>query len=95
MGVYAIRHCASGYLVVQASSNLDGAINRHRFELRLGGHRDQRLQAAWSEGGESALDFDVLEVIRPRLDPSFDAAQALALALTLWRAELLPEGTPT
>lgn len=95
MGVYAIRHRASGYLVVQASPNLDGAINRHRFELQLGGHRDRRLQAAWSEGGESALDFDVLEVIRPKPDPSFDAAEALALALTLWRAELLPDGAPT
>ncbi len=95
MGVYAIRDRASGYLVVQASPNLDGAINRHRFELRLGSHRDRRLQAAWSERGESAIDFDVIELIRPKPDPSFDAAEALALALTLWRAELLPAGAPT
>lgn len=92
MGVYAIRCLATGHRVVRASLHLDGAINRERFELRLGSHRDRRLQAAWTGGGESALAFEVLEVIRPKPDPSFDAAAALALALQLWRAEGLPAG---
>lgn len=92
MGVYAIQCRATGYLVIRASLNLDGAINRDRFELRLGCHRDRRLQAAWASGGESALGVEVLEVIQPRPDPSFDAAEALSLALTLWRAERLPAG---
>lgn len=95
MGVYAIRCRATGHLVIHASLNLDGAINRDRFELRLGSHRDRRLQAAWAGGGEAALAFEVLEVIRPQPDPSFDAAEALAQALRLWRAELLPAGAST
>ena len=92
MGVYAIRCRASGHLVLHASVNLDGAINRDRFELRLGSHRDRRLQAAWNGGGEAALAFEVLEVIRPKPSPAFDPAEALDLALRLWRAELLPAG---
>ena len=92
MGVYTIRCRASGHLVLNASLNLDGAINRDRFELRLGSHRDRRLQAAWNHGGEAALEFSVREVIRPRPDPTFDPVEALKLALHLWRDELLQEG---
>ena len=92
MGVYAIRCNASGYTVVHASINLDGAINRHRFELRFGRHRDARLQAAWNLGGDAALAFEVLEVIRPNQEPAFDATEALDVALCLWRAELLSKG---
>lgn len=92
MGVYAIRCPDSGYTVLRASVNLDGAVHRDRFELRLGSHRDRRLQAAWNRGGDAALAFEVLEVVRHRPDPTFDAAEALDLALRLWRAELLPSG---
>ena len=92
MGVYSIRCNASGHAVICASMNLDGAINRHRFELRFGNHRDTRLQAAWNRDGEAALAFEVLEVIRPRAEPAFDAAEALDVALCLWRTELLPKG---
>ena len=99
MGVYAIRVTASGHTVVHASANLEAAMNRDRFELRLGSHRDRRLQAAWRAGGAAALVFEVLEVIRPKPEPAFDAPAALALALHLWRDELLGDGatpaTPT
>lgn len=92
MGVYALRCRATGYLVVQASLNLDGALNRARFELGLGSHRDRRLQAAWRRGGEVALSFEVLEQVRRRPEPDFDPLEALDTALHLWRAELLPGG---
>lgn len=92
MGVYAVRCQLGGNLVLRASMNLEGAINRERFELRLGSHRDRRLQAAWQRAGEAGLSFEVLERIRPRSEPGFDPADALDTALRLWRAELLGPG---
>jgi hypothetical protein len=49
------------------------------------------LQADWQQHGEAALQFEIVEQLRPPADdPNFDAREALALSLALWREELLP-----
>jgi hypothetical protein len=45
MGVYVIRNLATGRVRVRASMNLEGAINRDRFELGLKSH----LLEPWRE----------------------------------------------
>lgn len=95
MGVYVIRSTASQHVLLRASMNLDGAINRDRFELRLGCHRDASLQADWRRLGEAGVRFEVLEAIRPRPDADDDPRELLALALSLWQLELGLPGAPT
>lgn len=89
MGVYAIRCAAAGLVCVKASTNLPGAFNRERFQLRLGGHPDRRLQQAWRTHGEAALCFEVLDTLKRRADATDAEHRAeLAALLALWQEEL-------
>lgn len=93
MGVYAIR--AGDRVVVAASRNVHGAINRAQFELRLGTHRDAELQSRWNHDGPARFSFDVLELVKEREDAAFDYAAELQVLEQLYREELsVPGPTP-
>ena len=77
MGIYAIRHRASGHLLLGASRNVHAALNRARFELRMGKHPDRVLQAEWNRTGVEGLAFEVLEFLKEREDEAFDYAGEL------------------
>lgn len=93
MGVYAIR--AGDRVVVAASRNVHGAINRAQFELRRGAHRDADLQSRWNHDGPACFSFDVLELVKEREDAAFDYAAELQVLEQLYREELeLPGALP-
>lgn len=77
MGIYAISDRASGYLLLRASPNVHAALNRARFELRMGRHADRTLQAGWNRSGADGLGFEVLELVKEREDADFDYAGEL------------------
>jgi hypothetical protein len=77
MGIYAIRDRASGHLLLGASRNVHAALNRARFELRMGKHADRVLQAEWNRSGVDELAFEVLELVKEREDADFDYAGEL------------------
>lgn len=77
MGIYCIRDRAGNHLRLGASSNVLAALNRARFELRMGNHADRVLQAAWNRNGADGLDFEVLELVKKREDVNFDYAGEL------------------
>ncbi|MFC5499289.1 GIY-YIG nuclease family protein [Caenimonas terrae] len=77
MGVYAIRDRASAHLLIRASRDVHAALNRARFELRMGNYADRVLQAAWNRSGVEGLAFDVLELLKEREDAQFDYAGEL------------------
>lgn len=87
-GVYAIRNLVTGLALVAGSANVQGALNRHLFELRQGKHRDARLLEDWKAHGEGSFVFEVLDQIKPRPDPDFDTARELELLVALWRLEV-------
>jgi hypothetical protein len=94
-GVFSIRHETSGRVLLGAAANAEGALNRHRFELRRLAHRHAALQADWRADGEAAFRFEVVDTVKPRPDdPRFDAAAELQALLALWRDELQRLGTP-
>ena len=72
MGIYAVRNRASGHLLLGASRNVHAALNRARFELRMGKHADRVLQAQWNRSGVEGLAFEVLELVKEREDADFD-----------------------
>ena len=61
MGVYVIAHRATGQGYVGSSANLASRLYAHRRKLRRGEHPNARLQSAWSEHGEAAFVFLVLQ----------------------------------
>lgn len=88
MGVYAIRNLATGQCYVQASMNVEAAMNRDRFELGFKGHRNPALQRDWLAHGADHFRFEVLDLLKKREAPDFDYKAELASTLALWREEL-------
>ena len=88
MGVYVIRNVLSGRVFVRGSLNLDGAMNRCRFELARGQHRDRALMDEWARHGAENFRFEIIDTIRKREEPGFDYAAELASMLALWTEEL-------
>ena len=88
VGVYAIRNQITGRALVAGSTNVQGTLNRHRFELRYGQHRNVRLAQDWVEYGETSFLFEVLDMVKPSEDSTFNAAQELELLVGLWRQEI-------
>lgn len=94
MGVYAIRDRVSGEVLVASSRNVPGAINRIRFELRLGTHGNKRLQAEWNRSGADRFAFEVLELVKERTDAGFDYAAELQGLEQIYREEFAQPGGP-
>lgn len=88
MGVYVIRNVATGRVFVRASLNLDGAMNRDRFELGLKQHRHRVLMDEWLRYGAENFRFEVIDTIKKREDPAFDYQAELDAMLALWAEEL-------
>ena len=92
MGIYAIRNLRSGRVLIDASANTTGALNRQRTQLRLGLHRIRDLQQDWRELGEAAFAFELLQAQQPRVEPAFDYAAERQALLQVWR-ERVPPGS--
>jgi group I intron endonuclease len=61
MGIYAIVRVETGESYIGSSSNIGNRLNCHRSYLRRGVHKTPRLQAAWTEHGESAFSYVLIE----------------------------------
>jgi hypothetical protein len=92
MGVYAIRNLVNQRVYVDASSNPEGALNRHRFELNLKGHRNRALQQDWNAHGAANFRMEVIDTLKKSEDPAFDAKAELAALLSMWRKEMECDG---
>lgn len=94
MGVYLVRNTASGAGFIGSSVNIPGMLNRHRFQLEMGGHPNRVLQAQWDEVGDDAFLFEALDTLEPPTDPGYDPADDLATLEDMWldRLSRAPEG---
>ena len=92
MGVYVIRNLVDDRIVINASLDLDGAMNRDRFDLKLDSHRNKRLLEDWRRLGAANFRFEIVDTVKPRDDPAFDYKAELEAMRTLWTAELDPRG---
>jgi hypothetical protein len=90
MGVYAVRDRTSGRAWVGSSRDVHARLTRIQFELRLGAHMDKQLQATWRQD-PTRLSFDVLALVKQRVDPAFDYAEELRVLEQLYREELSGE----
>lgn len=92
-GVYRIFNVGANRSLLGSSTNVPGLLNRHRFELEMGSHRNKELQRDWNQQGESAFRFEPLDLIDPPSDnPSWDAGEDLAELEAMWRERLVAQG---
>jgi len=92
MGVFQIRNTVNEKVFVGSSLNLPGIINRHKFGLQMGNHRNQALQAEWNEFGAEKFAFEILDELTPVSDPQHDYREDLAQLEDLWMEKLQPYG---
>jgi hypothetical protein len=92
MGIFQIRHVASGRIFVVSARNLQGIMNSHRFQLRYGSHPNKRLQADWQASGSDGFAFEELDRLAPVDAAGKDAGTHLADLESLWVEKLEPFG---
>jgi|KBSMisStandDraft_5_1062788.scaffolds.fasta_scaffold410788_1 hypothetical protein len=68
MGVYAVRNLITHVAYVGTATDLPGILNRHRFELKLGGHRNADLAQAYKDHGPHAFAYEVLDELEPQTE---------------------------
>ena len=68
-GAFAVQCSATGRRWVGSSMNLEAARNGLWFSLRLGNHRDETLQAAWTQYGEQDFQYEILEKLDDDVPP--------------------------
>ncbi|HWT01755.1 MAG TPA: GIY-YIG nuclease family protein [Pyrinomonadaceae bacterium] len=90
MGVYQVRNTVNGKLLVGVSVDLPSILNRHRAELRMGGHRNRELQKDWAEFGPEAFEFEILDTLTPPERPDYDPKDDLRALEELWLDKLSP-----
>lgn len=87
-GVYALRCAATGETWASASRNLDGQQNSTMFQLRMNGHPNKTLQAAWKEHGESAFSFEIVAELDDEERSDYALKADLKTLEETWREKL-------
>jgi len=87
-GVYRVVHTDSGRALVGASVDAPSMLNRHRAQLRMGGHPKPELQKAWDAEGQDAFVFELLDTLEPSDDPDYDPKEDLQTLEGLWADKL-------
>lgn len=92
MGIYQIKNLNNGKVFIGSSANLDGIINRSRFALNYGSHRNIELQNDWKKLGENKFTFEVLDYLEPKEGETIDYKEELVLLEQLWLEKIKPYG---
>ncbi|MGJ7524094.1 GIY-YIG nuclease family protein [Variovorax sp. GB1P17] len=87
-GVFVIRNMLDGRVYVGGSLDIEGAMNRARFELNQRSHRNKALGRDWATHGAAHFSFEVIDRVKERDDPAFDRKAELEKLLLLWSEEL-------
>jgi len=79
-------------MLLCSSLNLEGRLNRHKFQLSTGLHPNGKLQKDWNEFGAEAFVFEILELVKVKDDPDFNLEDELTLLEQIWTEKLNPFG---
>ena len=91
-GVFQVKNTLNGKVFLGSSLNLEGSLNKHRFMLSIGKHRNTRLQSDWNSAGPENYVFEILEVVKVKDDPHFNLQDELTLLEQIWLEKLQPVG---
>lgn len=91
-GVFQVKNTVNGKILLGSSLNLDGPLNRHKFELMVGSHRNKVLQQEWNDYGQDKFIFEILEIVNVKDEANFKVDEELKLLEEIWLEELQPFG---
>ena len=89
-GAYQIKNLSNQKVFIASCRNL-GSLNGPRFSLNHGSHGNKELQKDWTEFGESAFEFSILESFLEKEDARASAKEAKRLE-KYWIDQLQPFG---
>jgi hypothetical protein len=93
-GIFRVRNTAKGKSLVGSTPDLPGMLNRVRFQLENGSHPDRELQSDWNELGPGAFEFEVLDQLEPKTEPTYDPIAELRVLKEMWLQKLTDSGEP-
>lgn len=91
-GVFQIKNKVNGKILLGSSLNLEGPLNKHKFMLKIGSHKNAALLEDWKQYGEDQFSFDILEVVNVKEDPNFNLKDELTLLEQIWLEQVQPFG---
>ena len=92
LGVFLIRNTTNDKIFLAGGVDLNGLMNRHKYELSKGSHVNRQLQADWNELGSGKFEFEILEQLEPVRDSTFDSKKELDFMQRMWLERLSPFG---
>jgi len=92
LGVFLIRNTTNNKVYLGSGIDIQGIVNRHRFALSIGGHQSKALQKDRNELGADKFEFEILDQMEPRDEPTFDARRELQFMEEMWLEKLEPYG---
>lgn len=81
---YLENTCTHQYMLGSAK-NVEGAMNRHIFELRHKLHRNQSLQQDWNELSKEQFSIKILEYVKK---DEQNISRALKILLEKWQSKM-------
>jgi len=91
-GVFQIINTTNGKILLGSSKNLEGKLNKHRFQLSIQRHFNKQLQEDWDRLGADAFRFEIAEVAKVKDDPGFNLDDQLSLLEEIWIEKTQPCG---
>ncbi|GEM49936.1 GIY-YIG nuclease family protein [Deinococcus cellulosilyticus] len=92
MGIWIIRNHKNGKVLLGANEHVQGKLNAHQFQLKMGSHMVKALQQDWNAQSPEDFTFEVLDVLEP--DPAkgehYDYRDDLKDLEALWLEQLQP-----
>lgn len=91
-GVFLIRNVGNDKVFLGVGLDLQGIVNRHKFQLMQGIHSNVQLQNDWDELGPESFAFEILEETNLSEHTQSKQQKELAFMEKLWLERLQPFG---
>jgi group I intron endonuclease len=92
MGVYRIINSHNDKVFIGFGTDLAARFNRHKAELKFGSHRNRELQEMWNSFGESAFEFEILDVLDHEEKTQASPNEELHILAEMWIQKLKKAG---
>jgi hypothetical protein len=90
--VFMIKNTVTGRIFLCSSLYMRGKMDRHKFQLVMGGHMNTALQEDWKKYGAESFIFEVLEKVKLKDDPAYNYDDDLKLLEMIWVEKYQPFG---
>ena len=89
-GIFSIKNNKNGKTFLGSSLNLHGVLNKNKFILKMGSHKNERLQKDWNVFGEESFTFEILETLAIKEDTNYNYDEDLKILEMIWVEKYKP-----